>query len=288
MTSPVRVALIGAGIGMSMAPAFHTRAGALLGIDLTYDLIDRLADAAADVPRLIGRCRADGYTALNVTYPFKEVAFECATVDDPSVEQIASVNTIVFDDGGRPVGTNTDFSGLLRRWTLRWPSVKPGVVALIGSGGVGRSTAFALADLGAAEIRIVDLDTKRVASLTAALTRRFPDLNVRASTSPETAVDGATGVVNATPVGMYLRPGSPVDLEAIGRQEWLFDVVYSPVETPLVEHALASGMAVLNGFELFLGQGFDAFERFTGRRLAEPVARQLEGEMWQKLAGRTL
>ena len=63
---------------------------------------------------------------------------------------------------------------------------------------------------------------------------------------------------------MYFSPGAPVDLRAIGDQRWLFDVVYSPIETPLVVRANAAGMAVLNGFELFLGQGFDAFERFTG------------------------
>ena len=168
----------------------------------------------------------------------------------------------------RAVGSNTDFSGLLRRWRLRWPDERPGVVALIGAGGVGRSTAFALGELGASAIRIADVEPDRVAALADALARRFPDLPVVAADTAESAVDGADGVVNATPVGMYFSPGAPVDLAAIGDQRWLFDVVYSPIETPLVVARDAAGMAVLNGFELFLGQGFDAFERFTGRRLA--------------------
>ena len=287
MSGPVRLALIGSGIKMSMAKVFHELAGTLSGIEVTYDLLDCDASLRADVPRLIGRCRDDGYTALNVTYPFKELAFASVVVDDPSVQQIRAVNTIVFRDGGPTVGSNTDFSGLLRRWRLRWPDERPGVVALIGAGGVGRSTAFALGELGASAIRIADVERDRVGALADSLARRFPDLLVVEAETAESAVDGADGVVNATPVGMYFNPGAPVDLRAIGDQRWLFDVVYSPIKTPLVVRANAAGMAVLNGFELFLGQGFDAFERFTGRRLAPHAAQELEDAMWRRVAERT-
>ena len=121
----VRLALIGSGIKLSMAKAFHELAGALSGIEVTYDLIDRDAASSADVPGLIGRCRDDGYTGLNVTYPFKEIAFGCVVVDDPSVQQIGAVNTIVFGDGGSPVGSNTDFSGLLDAGDCDGPASVP-------------------------------------------------------------------------------------------------------------------------------------------------------------------
>ena len=288
MSARCRVALVGAGIKMSMAPAFHEMAGALAGIDLTYELIERDAESGEDIPRLIEQCGDDGYSALNITYPFKEIAFGCVDVDDPSVRLIGAVNTVVFGRGGTRVGSNTDFSGLLQRWTQRYPGLQPGVVALIGAGGVGKSTAFAMGELGASELRIVDPDEQRVVALVDSLTRRFPDLFVRASESAEVAVEGADGVVNATPVGMYFSPGSPVDLDAIGAQRWLFDVVYSPVHTSLVRRAEEVGMVVLNGFELFLGQGFEAFELFTGRRLAPVEAEHLEQAMRRKLAERKL
>ena len=284
MSRRVRLALIGSGIKLSMAKAFHELAGSLSGIEVTYDLLER--EAHADVPRLISRCRDDGYTGLNVTYPFKEIAFGRVVVGNPSVQHIRAVNTIVFDDSGVAVGSNTDHSGFLRRWQLRWPGERPGVVALIGAGGVGRSTAFALGELGASAIRIADVAPDRVDALAGALTRRFPGLPVIAATTSESAVEGADGVVNATPVGMYFKPGAPVDLATIGSQRWLFDVIYSPIETPLVVHATAAGMAVLNGFDLFLGQGFDAFELFTGRQLIPRVAEELEDAMWRMVAER--
>jgi shikimate dehydrogenase len=258
----------------------------LSSIDITYDLIERDAALRADIPGLIDQCRHDGYWALNVTYPFKEIAFGCVTVDDQTVAQIGAVNTVVFGDGGSPVGWNTDYSGLVQRWLLRRPDEHPGIVALIGAGGVGRSTAFALGELGASALRIADVIPDRVHGLVDSLGRRFPDLPVMAATCAESAVEGADGVVNATPIGMYFHPGAPVDLGAIGDQRWLLDVVYSPIATPLVLRAKATGMAVLNGFELFLGQGFDSFERFTGRRLGPTAARELEAAMWQQVAER--
>lgn len=284
----VRVALIGAGIKASMAPVFHERAGTLAGVDLTYDLIELGADARDDLPRLIDRCRDDGYTALNITYPFKEVAFGLVDVDDPSVRLMGSVNTVVFRPDARPVGSNTDFSGLLRRWRAGWPDVGPGVVALMGAGGVGRSTGFAMGELGASEIRIFDHDLTHARDLVDTLTRRFPDLAVAVAESAESAVDGADGIVNATPVGMYFNPGSPLDLDSVGDQRWLFDVIYSPIETPLVVRAVAAGLEVMNGFELFLGQGFDAFERFTGVVLQPDAAGELEREMWRLVADRVI
>jgi shikimate dehydrogenase len=280
--------LVGSGIGASMAQAFHELAGAFVGIEVSYDLIDLDPESHHAIPELLDRCQGDGYRGLNVTYPFKETAFGCVAVDDPSVRQIRAVNTVVFNGLAPPIGSNTDFSGLLRRWRSQWTDVRPGVVALIGAGGVGRSTAFALGELGASAIRITDIEADRVRSLATALNQRFPDLPIAAADSAESGVDGADGVVNATPVGMYFNPGSPVDLDAIGDQQWLFDVVYSPIETPLVVCAEAAGMRVMNGFELFLGQGLDAFERFTGQRLAPDAAVELETEMWRKVAERAI
>jgi shikimate dehydrogenase len=286
VSEAVRLALVGSGIQRSMAKAFHELAGALSGLDVTYDLIELDAGSRDDIVRVIGRCHHDGYTGLNVTYPFKELAFGCVAVDEPTVAQIGAVNTVVLHSGS-PIGWNTDYSGLVRRWHARWPHNLPGVVALIGAGGVGRSTAFALAQLGASALRIADVMPDRVRALADAVARRFPELPIVMAESAESAVKGADGVVNATPVGMYFNPGTPVDLGAIGEQRWLFDVVYSPIETPLLTRAAATGMAVLNGFELFLGQGFDSFELFTGQSLDPAAAEELEATMWQQAAERS-
>ena len=97
--------------------------------------------------------------------------------------------------------------------------------------------------------------------------------------SAEEAVDGVDGVVNGTPVGMYFQPGSPVDLAAIGDQQWIFDAIYSPIETELMARAAEPKLARITGFDLFIGQGIDAFEIFTGCVLAPSVLEELETRM---------
>ena len=99
------------------------------------------------------------------------------------------------------------------------------------------------------------------------------------SASAEEAVDGADGVVNGTPVGMYFQPGSPVELPAIREQQWIFDAIYSPVETELMTHAAEMNLARLTGFDLFIGQGIGAFEIFTGCVLEQSAIEELEARL---------
>ena len=108
------------------------------------------------------------------------------------------------------------------------------------------------------------------------LRRRNAAVRVDVAASAEEAVDGVDGVVNGTPVGMYFQPGTPVDLAAIRDQQWLFDAIYSPIETELMARAADAKLTRISGFDLFLGQGIDAFEIFTGYVLAPPVLEDLE------------
>ena len=99
------------------------------------------------------------------------------------------------------------------------------------------------------------------------------------ATSAWAAVDGVDGVVNGTPVGMYFQPGSPVDLAAIGGQRWIFDAIYSPVETELMQRAAEVGLQRISGFDLFIGQAIDAFEIFTDHRLDDETIADIEARM---------
>ncbi|MEZ5375136.1 MAG: hypothetical protein R2733_01395 [Acidimicrobiales bacterium] len=281
-TSSLRLGLVGSGIARSMAPAFHIRAGQLSGIDITYELLEHDAGEVDQIPALIEHYRSQGFDGLNVTFSFKERVAAITRVDDPSVRVIGAVNTVLLGgDQPQPVAHNTDFSGFQRRWHHRWPYRSPGVVALVGTGGVGRALAFALGELGAIELRLFDLDSDKSRLLAAALESRFDHLTVVMASTAEAAADGADGVVNGTPIGMYFAPGAPVDLDVIGSQAWLFDAVYSPIGTPLLVRARERGVDVLSGFELFLGQGLDAYAHFTGGELDPSIATQLEAELWQ-------
>ncbi len=267
MSRHLHLGLIGDNIGASRAPLLHRLAGAQHGIDVTYDrLVPRERGKAFDA--LFDHVAQAGYRGINVTYPYKEKAALRVRITDPLVQAMGAVNTVLFGKD-QPEGFNTDYSGFLSAYRAARGDLPPGVVLLIGAGGVGRSLAFALAGLGAAELRIADLDEARSSALATALRASFPDLSI---TLGQTAVDlaqGAEGVLNATPVGMVGHDGTPLPRESMPAQGWAFDAVYTPVNTTFLSNAAAAGLTTISGYELFIGQGVDAWRLFAGLPLDE-------------------
>jgi shikimate dehydrogenase len=139
-------------------------------------------------------------------------------------------------------------------------------VALIGAGGVGKAIAFALASLGVAGISIFDADQAKAERLAMQLRNR---LQARVVAGIADALQGAVGVVNATPVGMLPDRGLAVPEPLLNRDLWVADAVYTPLWTPLLTAAKARGARLMTGRELAIYQAADAFELFTG--LKAPV-----------------
>ena len=283
-----RLALIGDGIDKSLAPAFHVMAGQLLGLDVTYELLPQIPAFAEQLDTFLVELAEGGYRGVNITVPFKSTAWRRAARPDPSVVTMGVANTLLLGPAGPTDAYNTDFSGFKWAYRRRFGSASPGSVALLGAGGVGTATATALVDLGAAAVRIFDIVPERSRRLANSLRQRNGGVEISVATSARAAVDGADGVVNGTPVGMYLRPGSPVDLAAIGEQRWIFDAIYSPVETTLLRRGAEAGLQRISGLDLFLGQAIDAFEVFTGQRLTEAVIAELEAYIEVEERQRTL
>ena len=217
-----------------------------------------------------------GFRGVNITVPFKATAWKRAARPDPSVVTMGVANTLLLGPAGPTHAYNTDFSGFKWAYHQRFGTASPGAVALLGAGGVGTATATALVDLGATAMRIFDIVHDRSHALANSLRRRNGGVDVSVATSAVAAVDGVDGVVNGTPVGMYFQPGTPVDPAAIGDQRWIFDAIYSPVETELMTRAAEAGLDRISGLDLFIGQAIDAFEIFTGHRLDPAVVAELE------------
>jgi shikimate dehydrogenase len=259
--------LIGDNIGASRAPLLHRLAGAQHGIDVTYDrLVPREMGKPFDA--LFDHVAQAGYRGINVTYPYKEKAALRVRITDPLVQAMGAVNTVLFGKD-QPEGFNTDYSGFLSAYRAARGDLAPGVVLLIGAGGVGRSLAFALAGLGAAELRIADLDSARARALANALRAGFPDLPITLGQSAADLAQGVEGVLNATPVGMVGHDGTPLPCNAMPARGWAFDAVYTPVNTAFLSDAAAAGLTAISGYELFIGQGVDAWHLFAGLPLDE-------------------
>jgi shikimate dehydrogenase len=275
----LRLGLVGSGIDMSLAPAFHVLAGKLAGIEVSYELIPRDPTLAPEFGTFMRRLAADGYHGVNVTVPFKASA--ARTAAEPSTDVVATgvANTLLLGADGPTHAHNTDLSGFTWAYRRRFGHEPPGTVAVLGAGGVGAATAAALVDLGATAFRLYDVVPERSRTLAAQLRQRDHDIQVDVASSAEDAVAGVDGLVNGTPVGMSWSPGTPVDLTAVESQRWIFDAIYSPIETPLMIRASAVGLARITGFDLFLGQAIDAFEIFTGHDLGPRFLNELEASL---------
>lgn len=267
MQRHLQLGLIGDNIGASRAPVLHRLAGAQHGLDVTYDrLVPREMGKPFDA--LFDHVAQSGFRGINVTYPYKEKAALRVRINDPLVQAMGAVNTVLFGKD-QPEGFNTDYSGFLSAYRAARRDMLPGIALLIGAGGVGRSLAFALAGLGATELRIADLDSARAGALATALRTSFPDLPITLGQNAADLAQGVEGVLNATPVGMVGHEGTPLPRDAMPALGWAFDAVYTPVHTTFLSDATAAGLTTISGYELFIGQGVDAWHLFSGLPLDE-------------------
>jgi shikimate dehydrogenase len=259
------IGLIGAGIQRSLSPALHEEEARHHGLRLHYQVID--LDAAGVgvemLPELVRAARVMGFVGLNITFPCKQSVIPLLDALSEEASSIGAVNTVVRD-GQRLVGHNTDGSG----WSWGFRRALPGAdlsrVVLLGAGGAGSACADAVLRLGAEHLAIVDQEPSRAAALAERLNDRLAGKRARAAPDIEAAMRGATGLIQATPVGMAKLPGMPLPERLLQPSMWLSEVVYVPLETALLKAARRIGCETCDGGHMNVGQAIGAFKLFTG------------------------
>lgn len=273
MENRLLVGLIGANIQGSLSPALHEDAFAAAGIAGHYHVmdLDRLPGRRLD--DLLAAARTAGFTGVNITYPCKEAAFALMDEVAPEAQRIGAINTVVFDRDGRMTGHNTDRVGFRRSFeeTFGRAALEGAKALLVGAGGAGRAAAFAMLELGAERLLVHDTNANRAEDLIARLAASFGRPCARVAADPGAALAHAAGVVNATQVGMIGFPGNPLPMDGIEARHWVMDVVYTPLETELVQSARAKGARAAGGGAMCVHQAAEAFRLFTG--LAPDLAR---------------
>jgi shikimate dehydrogenase len=252
--------LIGAPIKHSASPAMHERAADALGVRCHYQLIEIAGADRTQLRSLLDGVRRLGFSGVNVTFPYKEAVVDLLDELSPPAADMGAVNTVAVRDT-RLIGHNTDTTGFERAASGLVAESGHGAVAVLGAGGVGKAIAFALARLGVSEVRIFDTDRAKADALASLLAA---DRGISVASSVADALRGAVGLVNGTPVGMLPNLGMPVSEGLLHAGLWVADAVYSPLWTPLLKAAKASGARIMTGRELAIYQAADAFELFTG------------------------
>lgn len=262
------VGLIGEGITRSLTPPMHEREADRHGIRYLYRPVD-LSEIGRDkyaADALLRQGRDLGFNAFNITHPCKQLVMERLDKVSDDARRLGAVNTVLIQNGSF-IGHNTDFSGFGAALTGGLPDARLESVVQLGAGGAGAAVAYALLKAGVQHLVLTDIDADRAAERVDTLKGFFPERRISAVGQAElqSALAVADGLVNATPVGMHLHPGLPINAGLLKPHHWVADVVYRPVETELVRTAKGKGCRVLDGGHMAVGQAADAFALITGR-----------------------
>lgn len=261
----IRLGLIGRGIQASKSPFLHESEASAQGIPCSYELIDLdlLSPSIVDLNELLAKLEELNFVGVNVTHPCKQQVLPLLDSLDEYASAVGAVNTIRFEPHHR-IGFNTDAWGFEQSFRDQMDMGSLDVVVQFGAGGAGSATAFALLNMGARELRIVDESSERAAHLSTRMKRHFPNRDIFHEMNVAQALIGASGVVNATPVGMVSHPGSVLTPDQLWPELWVADIVYFPLETELLQIARALGCKTLSGRGMAVYQAVRAFEIFTG------------------------
>ncbi|HZI94645.1 MAG TPA: shikimate dehydrogenase [Patescibacteria group bacterium] len=257
--------IIGHPLAHTLSPVMHNAAYQADGVNFRYVPLE--IPRPEDLRGLGALARGLRIRGLSVTAPWKIKVMKHLDVVEPTAARIGAVNTIVCD-GQRLIGFNTDASGGLSalRGALASQRLSPGglTIAIVGAGGAARAMAHACA-MDGASIVVASRAAAPGRTLAAAVGGRFVPLNRLSREEYDV-------LINCTPVGTS-RPGSPVTDAAI-KGRLVYDVVYSPESTTLLEKAGARGIATLGGLEMLVRQAAEQYTLFTGRAAPVDVMRE--------------
>jgi 3-dehydroquinate dehydratase/shikimate dehydrogenase len=197
---------------------------------------------------------------LAITMPFKSDIIKHLEKTDALSEKIGACNTVVRALDGKLYGFNTDVAAIVRPLERRLP-LSGARILVLGAGGAGRAAAFGLTEKGA-EVFVCNRTPETAKKLARQAKAKF----IRRDQLARSTFDV---IINATPVGMRsMKPASPLEPKEINAR-LVFDLVYNPIDTPLIRMAREKGLPVVTGVEMFVHQGARQFEIWTGKPAPE-------------------
>jgi shikimate dehydrogenase len=249
--------VIGDPIAQSKSPLIHGFWLKALGIEGDYRRVHVTADA---LPGYF-QSRADdpAWRGCNITIPHKQAALDF--VGDPGGvrESIGAINTVVRGPDATLIGTNTDAGGFYA--PIAGLDLEGRHAVVVGAGGGARAILFALAKLDIGRVTVLNRNVLKAAALLSRFGLKGDAVPLGAPLPP------ADLLVNASPLGMVGQPALELDLSPLPEHAVVYDIVYAPLETPLLAQARARELDTVDGLEMLVGQAALAFELFFG---AEP------------------
>ena len=264
----IKAGVIGHPIAHSKSPFIHGFWLKHYGIDGEYTAYDiEPAQLAGSVQSLVD----SGLRGFNVTLPHKQNIIPLCDTISHEASAIGAVNTITISDTGKLHGHNTDAYGFTQNLNekiadIKWPDLS---ATVIGAGGAARAIVYALRQKGVKDIFISNRtyqSAKDLADLYDAHVIELNDLNASFNTTKL--------LVNTTSLGMTGQPSLEIDLSALPSDAIVYDIVYTPLMTPLLQQAASRNLKIVTGIGMLLHQARPGFEAWFGH--FPEVTRELE------------
>lgn len=262
MSDIIKAGVIGHPINHSKSPLIHNYWIKKHGLNGSYEAIDIAPeDLKSGVQRLVD----EGYAGFNVTIPHKEAILELCDEVDTNAEVCGAVNTVVIKDG-KLIGLNTDSFGFLANIKEARPefNFEEGTAVVIGSGGAARAVVSGLIGHRIPEIMLINRTRSRAETIAKEIGLGTDLVEVVDWEERHDALKWANLLVNTSSLGMEGQPELDLNLDELGAHALVNDIVYAPLETPLLKAAAAKGNPTVTGIGMLLHQARPAFNEWFG------------------------
>ncbi len=265
----IKLALIGYPLGHSLSPAMHEAALGELGLEGDYTLFETPAEQIADRVEFF---KSNDFRGFNVTIPHKVKIMKFLDDIDGFAQKIGAVNTVVISRDKKLSGYNTDVYGFMQAIPQKSrESFRGKKAVIIGSGGAARAVGAGIAEMGFSELDIITLPSEifNAGEIKTLLNKNYPYLKIEyVKLEEKVGLSGVSLVVNATPVGMEGKfqgqsPLSEYSLDSLPPETFVYDIVYKPQKTKLLELAENRGFKTLCGLDMLVLQGAKGFSLWT-------------------------
>ena len=246
-------------VGKSLSPIMMNTAFRRETVNAVY-----LALQTAKVADLVELVRQIPVQGVSITMPHKQEILQHLAHMDPLSKKIGACNTLLRAQDGNLYGFNTDVAGIVAPLEKRM-SLHGAKVLVLGAGGAGRAAVFGLREKGA-DVFILNRTPETAAKLAKQAGAKVFKREAFAHKTNPASFDV---IINSTPVGMAGNKGAALLTADELRTKFVFDLVYNPVDTPLIRTARALDLQVITGVEMFVQQGARQFEIWTGKPAPE-------------------
>ncbi|WBW99353.1 shikimate dehydrogenase [Oceanirhabdus sp. W0125-5] len=261
MKNKFNYGLIGKKLSHSFSPFIHEEFFKAQGIDGEYELYEFEPN---ELKNKLENIKNIGVKGINVTIPYKEDVINYIDEISAEVKSIGAVNTIKFEDG-KAIGYNTDYFGIKETFTINNVKIKGKKAIVLGTGGASKAVITCLKDMGIENIVLISRNPEKVIS-----NYKVDNYeNLHRYKSYEL-------LINTTPVGMFpLIDESPIEEKHIKEREFVFDLIYNPSKTRILQYAMKNGVKCSNGLYMLVLQALKSEEIWNDIMIPEGVVKQI-------------